>query len=64
RLDFLLYSLRKAGVPKIDLKAVITPQNADWTFYQLYKELMEEHERMHPATAEEETTNSGEARHD
>lgn len=40
----LLAGLRKAGVPKIELKAVITPQNAEWTFYQLYQELEKEHE--------------------
>lgn len=43
RMDFLFYNLKKAGVPKIDLKAVITPQNAGWTFYHLYQELKEEH---------------------
>lgn len=43
RMDFLFYNLKKAGVPKIDLKAVITPQNAEWTFYQLYQELEKEH---------------------
>lgn len=43
RMDFLFYNLKKAGVPKIDLKAVITPQNAGWTFYQLYQELEKEH---------------------
>ncbi len=44
RIDMLLAGLRKAGVPKIELKAVITPQNAEWTFYQLYQELEKEHE--------------------
>lgn len=44
RIDSLLAGLRKAGVPKIELKAVITPQNAEWTFYQLYQELEKEHE--------------------
>lgn len=43
RMDFLFYNLKKAGVPKIDLKAVITPQNAGWTFYQLFQELKQEH---------------------
>ncbi|MFR5601090.1 MAG: DUF3783 domain-containing protein [Lachnospiraceae bacterium] len=44
RMDQLLMGLRKAGVPKINLKAVITEQNSKWTFYQLYQELKEEHE--------------------
>lgn len=47
RLDYLLYNLRKSGIPPIPLKAVLTPSNADWTFYQLYEELKEEHARMH-----------------
>lgn len=47
RVDQLLLNLRKAGVPKVDLKAVITPQNAGWTFYHLYEELKEEHEKLH-----------------
>lgn len=46
RLDELLFNLRKAGVPKIELKAVLTEHNCGWTFYQLYKELKEEHETM------------------
>lgn len=46
RLDELLLNLRKAGVPKIDLKAVVTESNVAWTFYQLYEEIKEEHEKM------------------
>lgn len=46
RIDELLMNLRKAGVPKIALKAVITEQNSKWTFYQLYEELKEEHTAM------------------
>lgn len=46
RLDELLLNLRKAGVPKIDLKAIVTESNAAWTFYHLYKEIKEEHEKM------------------
>lgn len=46
RLDQLLMSLRKAGVPKIALKAVLTEHNSGWTFYHLYEELKEEHETM------------------
>ena len=46
RLDELLMNLRKAGVPKIALKAVLTEHNSAWTFYHLYEELKEEHEAM------------------
>ena len=46
RLDELLLNLRKAGVPKIELKAVLTEHNSGWTFYHLYEELKEEHETM------------------
>lgn len=46
RIDELLLNLRKAGVPKINLKAVVTESNSSWTFYHLYEELKEEHGRM------------------
>lgn len=44
RLDQLLYGLRKAGVPKIELKAVVTEKNSRWTMYELYEELKKERE--------------------
>ena len=46
RIDALLLNLRKAKVPKINLKAVVTEQNAGWSFYHLYEEIGEEHRRM------------------
>lgn len=46
RIDELLVNLRKAGVPKIGLKAVMTENNCGWTFYQLYQELRQEHVKM------------------
>ena len=46
RMDELFLRIRKAGIPKIDLKAVITATNAGWTFYQLYEEILAEHRRM------------------
>ena len=46
RVDELLMSLRRAGVPKIELKAVVTDTNCKWMFYDLYKELKEEHDIM------------------
>ena len=55
RIDELLVNLRKAGVPKIALKAVMTENNCGWTFYQLYQELREEHEKMTAQTQEKMT---------
>lgn len=46
RVDELLLNLRKAGVPKIALKAVVTESNSGWTLYHLYEELKEEHQKM------------------
>ena len=46
RIDTLLYQLRKAGVPKIALKAIVTEHNCGWSFYKLYEELKEEHRLM------------------
>lgn len=46
RMDELLMSLRKAGVPRIPLKAVVTETNCRWSFYHLYEEIREEHEKM------------------
>ena len=46
RLDMLLAGLRRAGVPRISLKAVLTEHNSEWTFYHLYQELKEEHATM------------------
>lgn len=46
RVDELLMNLRKAGVPKINLKAVVTESNCPWTFCKLYEEIKEEHEAM------------------
>ena len=30
----------------MELKAVVTESNAGWTFYHLYEEIKEEHQRM------------------
>lgn len=50
RLDELLAALRKAGVPRINLKAVVTETNCPWSFYELYEELKREHEAMTAAS--------------
>lgn len=47
RLDELLGQLRKAKVPPIALKAVLTESNCKWTFYQLYQEIKAEHEKLY-----------------
>ena len=49
RIDELLLNLRRAGVPRIALKAVVTEYNSHWTFRQLYEELKKEHEAMTPS---------------
>lgn len=46
RMDELFMNLRKAGVPRIPLKAVVTETNCQWSFYHLYEEIREEHEKM------------------
>ncbi|MDD3252091.1 MAG: DUF3783 domain-containing protein [Lachnospiraceae bacterium] len=46
RMDELLLNLRRAGVPKINLKAIVTDSNIGWTFHHLYEEIKEEHEKM------------------
>ena len=47
RLDQLLLNLRKAGVSRIDLKAVVTEENSSWPLWKLYQELKQEHEKLH-----------------
>lgn len=46
RIDELLLALRKAGVPKIDYKAVVTEHNVHWGSMRLYQEIKEEHDKM------------------
>ena len=46
QVNALLEQLRKAGVPKIDLKAVLTESNQGWPILQLLVELRREHEVM------------------
>lgn len=44
RVDQVLAALRKAGVGRINYKAVITPENQYWDCRKLYEELKKEHE--------------------
>lgn len=46
RMDQLFSAMRRLGIPRIDLKAVVTDTNAGWSFYELYEEIKKEHEQM------------------
>lgn len=46
KLDELLERLKKAGVPRTVLKAIVTGTNARWTVYELYSHLLEERRQM------------------
>ena len=46
KLDQLLTTMRRAGLPRIALKAMLTSTNHSWTSQQLWTELRREHEAM------------------
>ena len=46
KLDHLLTAMGRAGLPRIALKAILTPTNRTWTSQQLWTELRREHEAM------------------
>lgn len=46
RVDELLMQMRKGGVPRIDLKAMLTPTNMYWNSREVYEELKREHTEM------------------
>lgn len=46
KIDELIQAIRKAGLKKIELKAVVTTTNAGWTFYKLYEEIREERRQV------------------
>ena len=46
RLDELLREIRRAKIPPVALKAVLTESNCRWSFYELYREIRAEHEKM------------------
>lgn len=46
RLDQLLEKLKKAGVPRSVMKAIVTRSNAHWTVYELYGHLVEERKQI------------------
>ena len=43
QLDAFLAGMRGAGIPRVDLKAVLTPHNVSWNSVQLHDELAREH---------------------
>lgn len=43
QVDAFLEAYREGGLPKVNLKAVITADNIFWTVNQLFMELMHEH---------------------
>lgn len=47
RIDLLLREFRKAGIGRINLKAIVTEHNQNWNSIELYRELKAEHEMMH-----------------
>lgn len=53
RLDEFLKSMRRAGLPVIPLKAIVTPYNVNWTFRALYEELEREEEAFLQQKAED-----------
>ena len=53
-LDILLFQMRKQGVGKIPLKAVLTDFNQHWNSLMLYEELKKEHEAMTERRRQEE----------
>ena len=46
RLDTLLASIRKAGLPPIPLKAMVTDTNIHWSLKTLFGHLLMEHMQM------------------
>ena len=46
QLDELLPVLRRAGAGPECLKAVLTPDNRNWTAMTLYSELLREHQKL------------------
>lgn len=46
RLDEFLFSYKKIGLTPTNLKAVVTPNNINWTLYHLIRELSAERGRI------------------
>lgn len=46
KIDTFLEQYKKASIPPIGLKAIITQHNIFWTAEELYKELFKEHSKL------------------
>lgn len=46
RIDTFLDQYKKASIPPIGLKAIVTQHNIFWTAEELYKELFKEHSKL------------------
>jgi len=46
RIDTMLREFKKARIPRVNLKAIVTDHNVRWTFAALIDELQKEHEAM------------------
>ena len=46
KLDHVLNTMGRSGLPRIALKAMLTPTNRAWTSQQLWTELRREHEAI------------------
>lgn len=46
-IDRLLSAIKKGKLQQVNLKAVLTPFNAEWSGVKLYQEISQEHEYMH-----------------
>ncbi len=46
QMDALFLGFRRAKIPPVALKAVLTPTNRSWTSVQLHQELCQEHEAV------------------
>ena len=55
RLSEMLLQFRRAKVPPVPIKAVLTEKNCSWTLYKLYQELRMEHEAMSSGNSAEHT---------
>lgn len=58
-LDLFLQEYRRARIPRIGLKAVVTPHNIHWDSIRLHQELMQEEAAMHPKHTNQDETSEG-----
>lgn len=46
-IDMLIQALRKYGVGRVDLKAIVTPTNINWNGSELYSAVKADHDAAH-----------------